>query len=43
MKNILYIIKEVILTGFVCIIGWVLFKLNIELKNKDNVRLERNN
>jgi len=36
MKNILYIVKEVVLTAIVCIVGWVLFKLNIELKNKKN-------
>jgi len=36
MKNIFYNIKEVVLTTIICIVGWVLFKLNIELKNKKN-------
>jgi len=36
MKNILYIVKEVVLTAIACIVGWVLFKLNIELKDKKN-------
>jgi len=36
MKNLLYIVKEVLIITFVCIVGWVFLKLNIELKNKKN-------
>jgi len=30
----LFIIKEVIITAFVCAAGWILFKLNIDISKK---------
>jgi len=30
----LFIIKEVIITAFVNIVGWILFKLNIDISKK---------
>jgi hypothetical protein len=34
-KIVLFIIKEVILTAIICVVGWILFKLNVNLsKNK---------
>ena len=30
----LFIIKEIIITAFVCAAGWILFKLNIDISKK---------
>ena len=34
IKLALFLIKEIIIISFVCVAGWILFKLNIDISKK---------